>query len=302
MEDAALPGDDQLVSAVPAQPKSDLDLAALDQDDELALAEETQISSLVVPKKIKTPDAPSSIVVQKEDSSALTLAKSDSSVLSLAKSESSALDDDDSVLGSAGSSPQLGLAGDSGFDVLVAGEGEPGDDSDILLVAEEKTEIAVAPVAEVVEFVLEPSPLTPGDDDSESSSQVIAIDVGMGAATHDADSFGFGQDGGFEGFGFDSGFHQDSPAASASDPFGAGASALPDAFTTPAVSVSPTKKPAVHEEEYSTGMLISLISLLVFMLIPGMMLIDTVAHMWSWGDPFVLNSILMGTIAGWFGL
>jgi hypothetical protein len=278
MEDAALPGDSDLVSVAPARPKSDLDLAALDQD-ELALAEETQISSLVVPKKIKTAAEPSSQImpVENEDSSALLLAVADGG----------ALDDEASVLGAGSSSPQLGLASESGFDVLVAGA-----DEDLLQVDEEKTDVSAAPLA--VEFTLEPSPAVPDDDASESSSQVIAIDVGFAAAEQSTDAF---ESDGFEDFvGFDSGIQQGPPPTN-NDPFGTGASL--DA--APVISVSP-KKAAVAEEEYSTGILVALIGALVVMLLPGIMLLDTMIHMWSWSDPFILNSILMSTISGWFGL
>jgi len=281
VEEAALPGDDQLISAAPAQPKSDLDLAALDHDDELALAEETQISSLVVPKKAKTP-------AREPESELLQVAKEDSSALVL--ESANALDDEESVLGASGSSPQLGLAGDSGFDVLVAGE--IADDSDILLV-EEKTETLATPVKE---FALEPpSPALDGDD-SESSSQVIAIDVGLAGEAMSADTF---EPDSFENFiGFDSGIQTPPTAATTNDPFGSGTASV---FTTPAVTAPPTKI-AVPEEEYSAGMLIALISAIAVMMLPGLMLIDTMVHMWSWSDPFILNSVLMSTIAGWFGL
>jgi len=284
MEDAALPDDSDLVSVAQARPSSDLDLAALD-NDELSLAEETQISSLVVPKKVKpkettAPEEPVNVIFQDED-------EEDSSALVLAKADDDVLEDEASVLEAGGSSPQLGLAGDSGFDVLVAGE-----DEDILHVDNENTNMP-APIVD--EFDLEPSPKVPGDDDSESSSQVISIDITeMGQA---ADPFGQ-QDDGFDPFsGFDSGIHQAPQAATASsDPFGTG-----DAFAAPAVSVSPPKA-AAPAEEYSTGILIAL-AVAVFMMVPtGWMLIDNMTHMWSWGEPFILNSMLMDIISGLFGL
>ena len=282
MEDAALPDDSDLVSVAPTRPPSDLDLAALD-NDELSLAEETQISSLVVPKKVKpkappAPAEPSSLVVQEdEDSSALILAKADDDVL----------EDEASVLAAGGSSPQLGLAGDSGFDVLVAGE-----DEDILHVDNESSSI---PDAIVEDFDLEPSPKAPEDDDSESSSQVISIDISEMGQT--ADPFGQQPDDGFDPFtGFDSGIHQAPQAATSSDPFGTS-----DAFATPIASVSPPKAVA-PAEEYSTGMLVALACALVVMMFPGLMLIDNMIHMWSWGEPFILNSMWMDPIAGLFGL
>jgi len=285
MEDAALPDDSDLISVTPARPSSDLDLAALDQDDELSLAEETQISSLVVPKKSKpkeekAPEMPEILVAQDdEDSSALMLA------------EPEVLADDASVLEAGGSSPQLGLAGDSGFDFHTADEEE-----NILFASDEKTE-SVSPAAQ--DFDLAPSPKTLGDDDSESSSQVIAIDA-FAEAVQDADPFGQ-QDSGFgpavDFGGFDSGLQQASAANN--DPFGVDA---PDAFTMPITSVTSPRATAAPAEEYSTGMLVALVSALVVLLVPSMMVIDTMVHMWSWGSPFVLNSVLMDTISGLFNL
>jgi len=294
MEDAALPDDSDLVSVTPARPASDLDLAALDQDDELSLAEETQISSLVVPKKAKPKDEASSV-----SSSVIPVqGKEDSSAVILGEVEVDVLEDEASVLDVAGgSSPQLGLAGDSGFDVLVAG-----DDDSILLVDDEKTEAVMSvPPPVMPEFELVPSQTVLGDDDSESSSQVIAIDAfaGMG---QDADPFGQ-QDSGFGGmdFGFDNGFQQApqqaSHEAANNDPFGTAS----DVFTAPIAAVAP-KAPAKPVEEYSTGTLVSLAVALVVMLLSGVMLIDTMVRMWSWDEPFILNSVLMGTISGLFGL
>ena len=310
MEDAALPDDSDLVSVAPVHPASDLDLAALDQDDELALAEETHHGSLqVVPKKEDT-HVSSLVVPKKEDThvSSLVVPKKakpkeesdmpeifavqdddDSSALLLAAPE--VLTDEASVLEAGKSSPQLGLAGDSGFDVLVAGEEE-----DALLVAEEDTESVPSAMQD---FELAPSPKTLHDDDSESSSQVIAIDAFAGAG-QDADPFGQ-QDGGFGDFaGFDSGLHQAPAAAASADPFGS-----PDAFAMPIASVSSpkaAKATTAPAEEYSTGMLATLVIALVVLLLPGMMVLDTMVHMWSWGSPFILNSVLMDTISGLFEL
>ena len=293
MEDAALPDDSDLVAIAPAHSKSDLDLAALDQEDsDLALAEETQISSMVMLKKAKAPEEPKSDAIQKDD---------DSSALLLAAGpefHEVELDEQDSVLDAGSSSPQLGLAGDGEFDVLLSAE-----DDNILQLDEEKTEAIAPPMVE--DFDLEPSAQMAGDDDSESSSQVIAIDVGLSSVVQDEEPFGGDN---FNFMEFDSGVHTPSaPAAVTSDPFGNGAEAdalpMPDVFTPPpAVSPAPAKKPAVTEEEYSTGMLITLVCALVFLLLPGLMLIDQMVSIWSWNEPFFLNSMLMSTIAGWLGL
>jgi len=285
MEDAALPNDDQLVSVSPAPPSSDLDLAALDHDSDLALAEETQISSLIVPKKAKASSELSSSVIpvdDDEDSSALVLASVESLEVDL--DEGSVLEEEEGD-----SSSQLGLASDSGFDVLIAEQSE----SDLLEV-EEKTESVFASTNE---FVLEPTSQKPDSGDSDSSSQVIAIDVELAETAQEADPFG--QDG-FDtaNFGFDSGIQ--TPAAATSTPFEV-AGVTPNFTAAPVATVSP-QKAAVPKEEYSSGMLIALVSALVVMLLPGIMLLDAMLHMWSWSDPFILSSVLMSTFSGLFGL
>ncbi|MCL2005195.1 MAG: helix-turn-helix domain-containing protein [Planctomycetaceae bacterium] len=317
VEDAVLPDDFDLISISPAKPKSDLDLGAMDEASELALAEETHISSLVVPKRTNMTEKPKSTppssdaVADDEFSSDLLLADDmESSAISLASdSEVHEVDlGEESLVAASSSSPQLGLAGDSGFDVLLAAEEEIvfEEDSSALVMADaDDTEAITSPVEE---FSLEPPSSLSTDDDSESSSQIIAIDVGVGAAAQDAEAFGPDDFGGFGGFGgadFDDAMPlQPAAAIKESDPFAVRTSMQPDAFGTPLVSAtsSALSKRAGLEEEYSTGMLVALASALVVMLLPGMMLIDTMAHLWSWGDPFVLNSVLMGTISGLLGL
>jgi len=93
-----------------------------------------------------------------------------------------------------------------------------------------------------------------------------------------------------------------SSATATNDPFGFGAVLAPEPFGIVEKPTVVPKKTVVAEQEYSTGVLISLVVALAMMMLPGMMLIDTMVHIWSWGTPFVLNSILMSTIGGWFGL
>jgi hypothetical protein len=131
---------------------------------------------------------------------------------------------------------------------------------------------------------------------------VIAIDgAGFPGAGQDAAPFGQNDFGAIDFMGFDSGVQAPQAGAATADPFGAGSAPFPDTFATPTAAVSP-KKAAVPEEEYSTGMLVALIFALIVMLPPGVMLLDTMVHMWSWNEPFLLNSWLMGMISGWFGL
>ena len=288
---APLPDDNQLVSVSPQQtPSSDLDLAALDNDDELALAEETRISSVVIPQKVKKPG---SAIIEEDSDAALALAPA-------SQADAVVLDDNESVLGASGSSPQLGLAGDSGFDMLGVAEDSDlavSDDSDLLQVDDEKTSTLLP----AEDFTLEPSGNVTDSDDSESSSQIIQIDGAEFSNAAQDDPFGQADFGASDFGGFDSGI-QASPGATTSDPFGSGGSPFPEsAFSAPTPSIS-VKKPEGSAEEYSSGMLAFLIGTLVMMLLPGYMLIDTMTHMWSWDDPSLLSSMLMNMISGWFGL
>ena len=292
---APLPDDNQLVSVSPQMtPSSDLDLAALDNDDELALAEETRISSVVMPQKAKKVQSEESSIVADEDSSSSSLGLAPAS-----QADAVELDDNESVLGGSGSSPQLGLAGDSGFDMLIGAEDSDlvaNEDSDLLQVDDENTS-AVFPAED---FVLEPSAKEAESDDSESSSQVIAIDGPGFAGAGQDDPFGQADFGTSDFSSFDSGI-QESVAPMTNDPFGSGSSPFPDAFPVSSPSVT-VKKSDVPAEEYSTGMFGALLAALFVMLPTGYMLVDTMTHMWSWSEPFILSSMLMDMVSGVFGL
>jgi len=306
MEEAALPDDSDLVSIAPANPKSDLDLAALDQEEsDLALAEETQVAPMVMPQKPKAPDKPvTGVSLDKEDSSALHLAP-DPEVHEVD------FELEESILEAEGSSPQLGLAGDSAFDVLLAG------DSDNILALDEASTEAVS--VDAASFDLEPSPVMMDDDDSESLSQVMPIDIPADMGEPAAQEGGaFGSDD-FDFMGFDSGVVSPADSAQAA-PFDPGfdspsfSGAFGDASSTDSFSssndepmitplITPAKTATVkQEEEYSTGILVTLVLAVVVMLLPTMMLVDSMLNIWSWGQPSSLNSMVMSTVAGWFGL
>jgi excisionase family DNA binding protein len=317
VEDVILPDDDDLVSIAPSQSpsqahqKSDLDLAAFDHEDsDLALADETQISSAsafeLAEKPAETPEIPEVNFAQddsqEEDDSSLFEIAEDSEIGDPNVHEVDFGDDDESaVLSLEGSSPQLGLAGDSAFDVLVADE-----EKNIL----EADDSASDEVIEVDDFDLEPLAKAIEDDDSESSSQVIAVDIGIDTEIQDGPSFEEDDGFSFDEVDFDSGLQPSVAEAQAEmdDPFGMGlgdASATmqqPGFATAPAVSVSPSKTPGIPEEEFSKGMLIAMAFALVILLLPGIMLVDAMMNMWSWNQPFILNSALMGMIAGVLGL
>ena|GEM_PF-1803830 len=346
VEDSILPDEFDLISLSSPSQKSDLDLAALDDDSEFALADETQIASpdavqqaiapSIVPKESQaekssvvmlaesgaseslSPESPAETIPASTDPASTGLTDDsvddymESSSISLASDseiyEVSFDEEDVSILSPAGSSPQLGLAGDSGFDVLLEAELEESD----FLLEDDDNAPSVFSVSE--EFSLVPPPNTFDDDDSESSSQVIAIDMGLAAGLSADEQDGLGGFGGADfgdaGLGaadlggVDFGIDVQGGEYGANDPFGRADDAMPNTFAMPPTPATASKLAAVPEEEYSTGMLIFLVSGLVLLLLPGIMLIDSMAHVWSseWGHPYLLNSVLMETIADLFGL
>ncbi|GHT38693.1 hypothetical protein FACS189427_12970 [Planctomycetales bacterium] len=83
-----------------------------------------------------------------------------------------------------------------------------------------------------------------------------------------------------------------SPAGETSS-FGSG-------FEVSATSTFPAA--AKTEAEYKPGVVIALISLTVLLVFPCIMLLDLMRNIWSWGEPFVINSALMDMIVGMVGL
>jgi hypothetical protein len=70
-------------------------------------------------------------------------------------------------------------------------------------------------------------------------------------------------------------------------------------FEASATSTFPAA--AKTEAEYKPGIVIALISLTVLLVFPCIMLLDLMRNIWSWGEPFVINSALMDMIAGMVG-
>ncbi|GHT42211.1 excisionase [Planctomycetales bacterium] len=291
---------------------ADLDLAvsATDEDSDLALAEETQMSAIPLEPleddlTPKTSDDLAPVASLKEDSDPLEVSGDNQSASGNGNGKAGKSDIDlaslDGGLDSEmpnkeheeGGTELLGLlANESSFDVL---EGEKPVD---LQVADDESSVLALSGGEDFDLV-------PADDDqsddSASSSQVIAVEAGAGLASPEADDDPFGLGSApvadFGGFNATTEMPTFTDAVS-SDPFGGGsAAAQGGSFSQPA---SPAAKAST--EEFSQGSLIAMACALVVLIIPAIMLFDTIANLWSWQEPFILNSVLMDTIAGWFGL
>ncbi|MDR0704320.1 MAG: helix-turn-helix domain-containing protein [Planctomycetaceae bacterium] len=231
---------------------------------------------------------------------------------SLSKPSASDIDlaaDDDLVLDSGGSSGQLNLAGDSGLSLLEitdhidlqpveqGGSGaqlELDDDDDILSLVDddlavENTSTIAIPIED--DFQLTPDTDFVSADDSESASQVIALDE---------DSV-FAAPSGSSGFGTDIPFVPATPVAEETTP-NVGFGATP--FTVSpgeVVSRTPETIPTTTEIPYASGDIVLIVLALVLLILPGIMIMDLIIHIWSWGEPFVINSSVMDLVVGMFG-
>ncbi len=226
-------------------------------------------------------------------------------------------DDDDLVLGGSGSGSDITIGGDSGISLV-----DP-TDSGLSLeepiefnVEEESLELGEDDLLSFSEGAETESPtelkadddflLTPleeaADDDSESGSQVIALDSEGGEAGATVVTAGSGPSmaamldedlSGEQGFGL----------GVAEAPLG-GFAPTP-AAGRPSFAESPAAggPGAVYapEPQYSTGVVVGLAFCALFLAFAGMMSFDLLRNMWSWQEPYTFNSALMDMVLGLFG-
>lgn len=225
------------------------------------------------------------------------------------------LADDDLVLGGSGSGSDITIGGDSGISLvdpadsglsleapLELGGGEEslelGEDDMITLSEQADTE-SPTELKTDGDFLLTPMDDGSGDEDSESGSQVIALDpessdeaatmIGsMPAAAPMLD----------EDLGADAGMGMDMAGGMSLDvaegaPLGApqnmaGGPMLMDASA------------ALPEAPYSVWNILALALCAIFLVLSGMMMYDLVRNMWSWDTPYPVNSSLMDAILNMF--
>ncbi len=209
-----------------------------------------------------------------------------------------ALDEDHAPSKGSGSSAKLNLASDSGLSLLDAADDielepvskggsdailELDDDDDILSLVDaenaENTSTIAIPVED--DFQLTPSEGSVTDD-SESASQVIALE--------DDNMFGPALSGAVQESPFGA-----APASPQSAPF---SSAPAGEFAPQPVYAAPTSV----EANYGVVWVIGFISCAILLFIAGCMGLDLIINIWSWKEPFVINSTLMDLVAGMAGL
>lgn len=220
------------------------------------------------------------------------------------------LDDDDLVLGGSGSGSDITIGQDSGISLVdprdsglsledpleLVGGGEDslelGED-DMLTFSEGADTESPTELKTDDEFLLTPLE-EGGEEDSESGSQVIALDTaaegdeaatmvgsGPGAAMaamldeDTGDTLGMG-----------------GPAVVG------GAGQAPQGFADGAALGAATA--ALPEAPYTVWNILSLTLCTIFLILTGMMAYDLLRNMWSWDTPYDINSSIMDEILSWF--
>lgn len=125
------------------------------------------------------------------------------------------------------------------------------------------------------------------EDEPDSSSQVISLDKADDSFSDDPFGSGMSDMGDVSDFG-------------GVNDFGPSQAPAADLTSMPAAQPAPTG-PASYETNYGSGFLAALCIGFLLLAVSGLMLYDLVRNMWSWGEPYVLTSPIMETIAGLFG-
>jgi len=234
------------------------------------------------------------------------------------------LEDDDLVLGGSnggsGSGSDITIGGDSGISLVdptdsglsleepleLAGSGEEslelGEDDMISFSESADTEAPTELKAADSDFLLTPLEEAGEDEDSESGSQVIALDTEddvLGSSSAVASASGsmppmldeeLGEELSTGLSPLETVGEEAAPLGGVQD-FGGG---------------QPTAQPAgaamaLPEAPYSVWNIVSLAFCAFFLMLAGMMMYDLVRNMWSWNTPYQINSSIMDAILGMLG-
>lgn len=214
-------------------------------------------------------------------------------------------EDEELVLGGSGTGSDITIGGDSGISLVDPADSglsldeppEGGGDEESLELGEEDM-LSLAEASDIGagmkpddDFLLTPADEGADADDSESGSQVIALDTegeGDEAATVIA-----GGGGGMAAM-LDEDF-SGQPGAAAGAPLGA-----PGAGAPQAAGALGDMGYALPEAPYTVWNIVSLALVTIVLVFCGMFMYDLLRNMWSWDTPYEVNSSIMDTILGWF--
>jgi excisionase family DNA binding protein len=225
------------------------------------------------------------------------------------------LEDDDLVLGGSGAGSDITIGGDSGISLVDPADSglsleEPlgtsaGSDESLELGEDDMVALSEAADAESPtelktddDFLLTPLEEVSEDEDSESGSQVIALDL----EDDQTDPMIAGKPG---GSGVAAMLDEDiGPEPAADMGFGAAVGgaelgAAPLGTQPGAFEGAPLPQTAAAPEApYSVWNIVSLTFCSLFLILVGMMMYDLMRNMWSWDGAYQVNSWIMDTMLG----
>lgn len=228
------------------------------------------------------------------------------------------LDDDDVVLGGSSSGSNVSIAGDSGISLVSPTDSglsleepvelPPSEDDSLELGEDDMLTFADAADTESPtelksddEFLLTPLEEAAEGEESESASQVIALDAGPVSDTA-ATMLGAGRPAGAAAMLDEELGVGPLPAAPATPAPAAPAAGL---FEPAAAAVAPLPAGApapiaLPETPYTAWNIAALGACVVLLILCGWVAFDLVLNMWSWNAPYRLNSALMDWILSLF--
>jgi excisionase family DNA binding protein len=218
------------------------------------------------------------------------------------------LEDDDLVLGGSGKGSDVSIGGDSGISLVdpadsglsldeplhLSGSGAPEESlelgEDDMIIGDSGS----SPSGKTDDdFLLTPMDDAADGDESESGSQVIALDEGAGAMGMAGGSMAAMLD---EDLSAQPGLDMGMAAA----PLAAGGVGLLGASAGLAEGMPMQPTTVLSEAPYSSWQIAGLAVCVVFLMLCGMMMFDNIRNMWSWGGVYSFNSSLMDFVVNLF--
>lgn len=214
------------------------------------------------------------------------------------------LDDDDLVLGGSGTGSDIAIGQDSGISLVDPADSglsleaplhlAGGDES--LELGEDDLLAFSSDARSESDFQLTPMDEPGDEDDSESGSQVIALDTEMEG---DETTTMVGVNTPIAAM-LDEDMSSDPLMMAPAMSVGSGFEEQPGPITMGAPFMQPGVAMALPEAPYSWLNIISLVVCSLILMLVGMMMYDLLRNMWGWNSANPVNSAIMDTILSWF--
>jgi len=259
----------QQAAGKPAAPKDDSDL----QLDDISLTSDAEGSDATQISAVELV-GDDDLVLSDSEGSDITLDSGDSGI-NLAPADSGlALDDIPLELGGSAILSSLSLGGESDPEISLIGS-DPSVEEESLSELQQEDDFQLTPMGE-------------GDqqDDGDSSSQVIALDAELEEFADEAEGI-LEED---IGEADEALVLTEDYAQQADDTLGTAGYAVPAAVS------------AGTEAPYSIGNVLLLGSCALLLALGGIMMLDMIRSIWSWNEPYALNSSMLDALLGLLGL